>query len=104
MDYLSFLAWKGVMEPGADVCVLNSTSNVSRAKDWVLAHAKVRTFFDNDASGDQATREVAGWCAEAGLDFRDGRGAYLAVNDLNDAWTAELSRRRERERGCGLRR
>lgn len=104
MDFLSFLAWKGVTEPGADVCVLNSTANVSRSKEWVLAHPKVRTFFDNDASGDQATSEVEGWCREAGLDFRDGRGAYPGVNDLNDAWTAELERRRVRERSCGVRR
>ena len=86
MDFLSWLAWRGVREPGMDVCVLHSTANVAHAKAFVLSHGVVRTFFDNDRAGTAATESVGGWCSEAGLDFKDGRGAYAGCNDVNEAW------------------
>ena len=104
MDFLSYLAWRGVLEPGADVCVLHSASNVVHAREWALSHGAVRSFFDNDRAGDTATEALASWCAEAGLDFRDGRGAYASSNDLNEAWQAEAASRSERPgkgRGAG---
>lgn len=100
MDFMSYLVWKGVVVPGdADVCVLNSTSMVSYSRSWVESHSKVRTFFDNDKAGSKATEEVQSWCTGKGLDFKDGRSAYKGYKDLNEAWTAELERRRQvRER------
>lgn len=95
-DFLSYMAWKGVKEPGMDACVLNSTSNLLQAKSWIVSHGSVRCFFDNDEAGEQATRKVEAWCVGAGLDFKDGRTAYAGHDDVNEAWTAELSRRRER--------
>lgn len=94
MDFLSYMAWKGSVEPGIDACVLNSTSIVGRAKEWVEQHDAVRTFFDNDKAGERATREVEAWCRALGKDFKDGRAALGGHNDLNEAWTAELDRRR----------
>ena len=104
MDFLSYLAWRGVLEPGADVCVLHSASNIVHAREWALSHGAVRSFFDNDRAGDTATEALASWCGEAGLDFRDGRGAYASSNDLNEAWQAEAASRSERPgkgRGAG---
>lgn len=95
-DFLSYMVWKGVKEPGMDACVLNSTSNLLQAKSWIVSHGSVRCFFDNDEAGEQATRKVESWCRKAGLDFKDGRTAYKGYDDVNEAWTAELSRRRER--------
>lgn len=94
MDFLSYLAWRGVSEPGIDVCVLNSTSMLSQAKDWIMSHEAVRTFFDNDPTGDKATECVKEWSREAGKDFRDGREAYIGFDDINECWVAELSRRK----------
>lgn len=98
MDFLSYLAWKGDDKPGIDVCVLNSTSMVGYAESWILGHDSVRCFFDNDESGNKATQAVARWCARSGKDFKDGRGAYVGYDDLNDAWMAEISRRKEKRR------
>ena len=90
-DYLSWLAWRKVEEPGMDVCVLNSTSLIAYARSWVLSHDVVRSFFDNDPAGDKATEALAAWCAEEGKDFRDGRGAYVGKDDVNEAWCEALS-------------
>ena len=95
VDFLSWLAWRGETVPGMDVCVLNSTANVGQAKDWILAHGVVRTFFDNDNAGGEATDAVRSWCEESGLDFKDGRAAYRDLNDINDAWRASVAASRE---------
>lgn len=79
------------MSTGIDSCVLHSASMVSHAREWVLAHTAIRTFFDNDAAGDRATETVRSWCAEAGIDFKDGRSAYREYNDINDALQAYKS-------------
>ena len=93
MDFLSFLSWRGTDSPGADVCVMHSASNAVHVRDYVLAHDKVRTFFDNDEAGTRATEMVRAWCGEAGKDFKDGRTAYSEYNDVNDAWKEALQRR-----------
>ena len=76
------------LEPGMDSCVLHSASNVAKCHDWVLRHRQIRTFFDNDEAGDKATEMVKGWCKESGIDFKDGRCAYLGYNDINEALVA----------------
>lgn len=93
IDFLSWLSWRGDVRPGMDVCVLNSTSNLVRARSWVLAHKVVRSFFDNDKAGDVATQWLETLCRESGKDFRDGRSAYAGYDDVNDAWCAELEKR-----------
>lgn len=81
----------GVVSTGIDSCVLHSASMVSHAREWVLAHRAIRTFFDNDPAGDRATETVRSWCVEAGIDFKDGRSAYREYNDINDALQAYKS-------------
>lgn len=103
MDFLSYLAWRGVENPGMDVCVLHSAANAVHAKGFVLAHESVRTFFDNDDAGERATALVRSWCEDAGLDFKDGRGAYARWNDVNDAWKEIVAMRRTHLPSPGLR-
>ncbi len=93
MDFLSYLSWRGVAEPGMDVCILHSASNAVHAKEFLLSHESVRTFFDNDEAGTKATELVRDWCDEKGLDFKDGRSAYPDYNDINEAWQAVKERR-----------
>ena len=57
MDFLSYLAWRGVLEPGADVCVLHSASNIVHAREWALSHGAVRSFFEAYKSGAQINRD-----------------------------------------------
>lgn len=102
MDFLSYLAWRGVSAPDADVCVLHSASNLVHARDWAMAHAAVRSFFDNDRAGDTATGTLASWCEGAGIDYKDGRGAYASRKDLNEAWQAVAAAGKERP-GKGIR-
>ena len=97
-DFLAWMAWRGVREPGMDACVLNSTANLAQARSWILSHGSVRSFFDNDGAGDRATETLAAWCAEEGKDFRDGRGAYEGVDDVNEAWCAALEKAKELQR------
>ena len=89
-DFLSYLAWRGVVEPGVDVCVLNSTSLLGRARTWMESHRFVRTFFDNDGAGDKASELAKLWCKKKGLDYKDGRMAYSKYDDLNEAYVSEV--------------
>lgn len=89
------------IEPGVDTCVLHSASNVAHSRNWVLAHKRIRTFFDNDAAGDRATEIVRSWCEEAGIDFKDGRSAYLGYNDINEALVANIKQQQEAGRSQG---
>ena len=88
MDFLSWLAWSGKDIPGADVCVLNSVSNLSRAKTWLLAHEGVRCFMDNDRAGREAYDRICEICGDR--DVRDGSTVYKEFKDLNEAYVSSL--------------
>ena len=88
MDFLSWLAWRDQMMPGADVCVLNSVSNLSKAKDWLLAHEGVRCFMDNDAAGREAYDRICEICVDR--DVKDGSTVYKEYKDLNEAYVSSI--------------
>ena len=88
MDFLSWLAWSGKDIPGADVCVLNSVSNLSKAKNWLLAHEGVRCFMDNDRAGREAYDRICEICSDR--DVKDGSMVYKEFKDLNEAYVSSL--------------
>lgn len=96
MDFLSWLAWRGEERPGADVCVLNSVSNLHLASGWLLAHGVIRCFLDNDRAGKDAYESICEMCP--GRDIKDGSTAYRGHKDLNEAYVEW------RKRQLGLRR
>jgi hypothetical protein len=100
MDFLSWLAWRGEETPGADVCVLNSVSNLSPASPWLLAHGVIRCFLDNDAAGRDAYERICETCR--GRDVKDGSPAYARYKDLNEAYTARLASLRQEPGGKSL--
>lgn len=103
MDFLSYMSWRGIETPGCDVCVLHSVSNVVHAKDWLLSHTSVRTFFDNDVAGQKATDTVKNWCAaKEGVSFKDGSGAYAGSKDLNEGWQKVCARRKGMAEGMAV--
>jgi hypothetical protein len=101
MDFLSWMAWRGVGEPGADVCVLNSVSNLSLAEGWLLAHGVIRCFLDNDPAGRAAYDRVCALCA--GRDIRDSSSAYRGSKDLNEAYVAAQTGNRHKQQPPGCR-
>ncbi len=96
MDFLSYLSWRNVKTPGMDICILHSASNTIHAKEWILSHKNVRTFFDNDEAGQKATDMIEKWCNENGIDFKDGRIAYANHNDINEAWKTVTESRKDK--------
>lgn len=62
MDYLSYLTINNLRNPTESVVVLNSTSNLSKAVNFIKSHEKVYTYLDNDESGRKATQQIKEVC------------------------------------------
>lgn len=62
MDYLSYLTMNNLKKSPNDIVVLNSTSNLSKALDFIKAHSKVYTYLDNDEAGRKATQQINQIC------------------------------------------
>lgn len=62
MDYLSYLTMNNMKKSPNDVVVLNSTSNLSKALDFVKAHDKVYTYLDNDEARRKVTQQIKQVC------------------------------------------
>lgn len=92
-DFMSWLDWSRKTVPGnTDVVILNSTSHVPMAMDYILSHPKVITYLDNDKAGRARTEQIAAEASAKGCLFRDLSSEYAGFNDLNAAW---VSKRRE---------
>lgn len=81
MDMLSYLSLKKTNRPDADILVLNSTSNVSKAMDYLKSHKEVYTFLDNDEAGRKTTEQIKSICACA-FDQSEKYSEYKDLNDL----------------------
>ena len=62
MDYLSYLIMNNLRKPIDSIVVLNSTSNLSKAIDFIKSHEKVYTYLDNDEGGRKATQQIKEVC------------------------------------------
>lgn len=62
MDYLSYLAINKLRKPIDSIIVLNSTSNLNKAIDFIKSHKKVYTYLDNDEGGRKATQQIKEVC------------------------------------------
>lgn len=58
MDYLSYLSMNNLKKPADNIVVLSSTSNLSKAIDFIKSHDKVFTYLDNDEGGRKATQLI----------------------------------------------
>lgn len=85
-DFLSWMSWGGRVEPGFDVCVLNSVSNLSRAFSWISAHSEVGVCFDNDPAGRDALSLLRHSCP--GVFVKDCSSSYSEFNDLNEMYVS----------------
>lgn len=87
MDYLSFLTIgkqsgrKTTDWDGQDYMVLNSVSNIGKAKELLSDYQRIQCFFDNDTAGVRAYRELQ---AEFSDKIRNAAERYPDCKDLNE--------------------
>lgn len=62
MDYLSYLSMNKLNKSNNNIVVLNSTSNLSKAIDFIQSHSRVFTYLDNDEGGRKATQQINQVC------------------------------------------
>lgn len=80
-DFLSWLVLKDTPVPCCDVCVLNSTSNLSRAMDFLAGHERISCWLDNDPAGKKALAAVRDAFPRAEDHLRE-LGSLDDVNEL----------------------
>lgn len=87
MDCLSFMTLKA--NPRQNIVVLNSVTNLGRAKPFIASHEQVYTYLDNDNAGRRATVELKAACRN----LSDQSGHYYQHKDLNE-YLQEMRRQR----------
>lgn len=92
MDYLSYMALqkqgKGILTLSddksvgvSDYIILNSVTNLQKAKSLLTSYGHIVCLFDNDRSGWTAYVELS---KELGYKVKDGARAYSKYKDIND--------------------
>lgn len=79
MNYLSFMTLKGNPHPEQNTVVLNSVTNLAKAKPFIASHEQVYAYLDNDDTGRKATAELKAACKN----LSDQSVHYRPHNDLN---------------------
>jgi hypothetical protein len=91
MDYLSHLTinkynpdWLKI-EPGENILILNSITNISKAKDFLKNKNQLMatTYLDNDDAGRRATKELRDF-THPRYPIIDAAPCYLQNKDIND--------------------
>lgn len=86
MNWLSFMTLKGNPHPEQNTVVLNSVTNLAKAKPFIASHDQVYTYLDNDEAGRKATAELKAICKS----LSDQSVHYARHNDLNDYLKSKL--------------
>ncbi len=92
MDYLSYMTLqkqvKGILTLSddksvgvSDYIILNSITNLRKAKSLLMSYENLVCFFDNDRAGWAAYAELS---KELGYKVKDGARAYSKYKDIND--------------------
>lgn len=89
-DFLSWLEFKGILQPQNHSYILNSTSMVGEVCNKLIAFKEtvkyVFLFMDNDEAGYQATHAIAEKLEEDGLKVASLEQFYKGYKDLNQFW------------------
>ena len=84
-DFLSFIergrAERG-LEPGCDVCVLNSVTNVGKAIPFIREHTRADLYLDNDNAGHKAFEDIRE--SSPGVSVHDHSVEYGGYGDYNE--------------------
>lgn len=92
MDYLSYMTLqkqsKGILTLSddksvgvSDYIILNSITNLQKAKSLLMSYENLVCLFDNDRAGWAAYAELS---KELGNKVKDGARAYSKYKDIND--------------------
>ena len=87
-NFLSYLAINDQEKALGDVLVLNSTTNVSRAIEYISGHTNAEAYLDNDKTGRKCLSRLQESCL--GTRFWDASGLYAEYNDLNECLIAKI--------------
>ena len=79
-DFLSYLTLKKVRVPKHDTIVLNSVSNIVKAKNMLSEYRTISAFLDNDDAGKRAVQTLRSFCKEV----QNQSVHYAKHKDLND--------------------
>ena len=83
--YFNFLSWMELNKqftPPCDVCVLNSTTNVKHATDYISKHDWAEAYLDNDQTGRECLQKIKELNPNTHVwDFSSG---YAHHNDMNE--------------------
>lgn len=83
--YFNFLSWMELnnqFTPPCDVCVLNSTTNVKHATDYISKHDWAEAYLDNDQTGRECLQKIKELNPNTHVwDFSSG---YAHHNDMNE--------------------
>lgn len=85
MDYLSYLTLEklsGRNETRKSVVILNSITNLNKAKDFLSKHLYVTTFLDNDDAGRLTTDAIINLCPNCPV--VDKSASYKDFKDVNE--------------------
>lgn len=85
IDFLSYIILKPLAEK-EDFLILNSTSNIKKAFKLIANYPLVKTFFDNDSSGRNATKSIRD---NVKYSFVDSSVLYSKHKDLNEFLNAK---------------
>lgn len=97
-DFLSWLEYRGEVEPGVDVLVLNSVGNLSvsgegkYSNDYISRHARIDVFLDGDAAGRRATEAIRALYSATSLVVDMSWIWEGRAKDLNDLLRSDPSR------------
>lgn len=91
MDYLSYLAINNLIKPVGSIIVLNSTSNLNKAIDFIKSHEKVYTYLDNDKEGRKVTQQIKEVCKT----HIDKSTEFANFKDLNEYLVASQKEKKQ---------
>ena len=91
MDYLSYLSMNSLKKSTNNVIVLNSTSNLNKAIDFIKSYEKVYTYLDNDEGGRKATQLIKEVCKT----HFDKSTDFANFKDLNEFHIASRKEKKQ---------
>jgi hypothetical protein len=85
IDYLSYLTLEkrvGKDETKSSVVILNSVTNIHKAKDFLSKHKLITTYLDNDEAGRTSVKAIMDMCPTRPVE--DMSDTYKGFKDIND--------------------
>lgn len=102
-DYFSYLTLKNTFHLKESSVILNSISNLEKAKTFIASHNTIITYLDNDEAGQKATAYLKSFCknlidkSSYYSDHKDLNDYLKSKNNLKNNWTNDIDENRNPE-------